>query len=338
MLRFCFRSSLATGALGVALALTTGCDKDKSGTTTTTSSPSATSVTGNAVPKSGVGDESAHAPPKREPIVTYKNVGLESPESVLYDDANDVYLVSNVHGRPTEADNDGFIAKLAPEGRVETLKWIQGGSNKVTLNAPKGLAIIGDVLYVADIDTVRMFDRKTGSPAGDVKVPGATFLKDLAATTDGRILCTDMGLKMTAKGLEPSGTDAVYAIDRTRKITTVAKRKELGNPSGLYSAGDNTWVVGFGSGELYALDVKGEKTEAQKLPKGMLDGIVVLPGGELLVSSWEGRAVLRGKYGGDFTPAIENVKSPADVGYDTKRTRALVPLFESNEVQAFELK
>jgi hypothetical protein len=97
-------------------------------------------------------------------------------------------------------------------------------------------------------------------------------------------------------------------------------------------------VVAFGSGELYAIDAQGRKTDAQKLPKGRLDGIVVLPGGDLLVSSWEGNAVFRGKHGGDFTPAIENVKSPSDVGYDTKRSRALVPLIESNEVQAFEIK
>jgi sugar lactone lactonase YvrE len=334
LLRACFTSSVC-----VAVAVTAACDKDKANTTTTTAStPSATSVTGNAIPKSGAGVESGPATVKTEPSVTYENVGLETPECVLYDDANDVYLVSNVHGKPTEADGNGFISKLSPDGRVESLKWIEGGRNKVTLNAPKGLAIIGEVLYVADIDAIRMFDRKTGAPAGDVKVPGATFLDRIAATTDGRILFTDMAMKMTAKGFEPSGTDAVYSLDRTKTLTTLAKGKELGNPSGIYSAGDKTWIVGFGSGELYALDAKGQKTDAQRLPKGMLDGIVALPGGDLLVASREGNEVFRGKHGGDFTPAIENVKAPADLGYDTKRTRVLIPLVESNAVQAFEIK
>jgi sugar lactone lactonase YvrE len=343
MIRQCFATSLLA-----VLALASGCDKDKaSSTTTSASQASATSVTGTAMPKTAATEtpttlaaDAGHAATgmAKEPIVTYKNVGLETPESVLFDDVNDVYIVSNVHGKPLEADNNGFLSKLSPDGKVETLKWIEGGKNKVTLNAPKGLAIVGDMLYVADLDTVRMFDRKTGAPAGEVKVPGAVFLNDVTATADGRVLVSDTGMKAGAKGFEPAGTDAVYAIDKAKKLTTIAKGKELGNPNGLYSAGEKTWVVTFGSGELYALDAKGKKTDAQKLPKGSLDGIVALPSGDLLISSWEGNEVFRGKPGGDFTPAIENVKSPADIGYDTKRARLLVPLFESNEVQGYEIK
>jgi sugar lactone lactonase YvrE len=183
-----------------------------------------------------------------------------------------------------------------------------------------------------------MFDRKTGAPTGEVKVPGAVFLNDLAATTDGRVLVSDTGMKAGAKGFEPAGTDAVYSIDKAKKLTTIAKTKDLGAPNGLYSAGEKTWVVTFGSGELYSLDAKGKKGDVMKLPKGTLDGIVALPGGDLLISSWEANAIYRGKPGGEFTSVIENVKSPADIGYDTKRGRVLVPLFESNEVRAYDLK
>jgi hypothetical protein len=42
--------------------------------------------------------------------------------------------------------------------------------------------------------------------------------------------------------------------------------------------------------------------------------------------------------GGSFEVAIAGVKSPADIGYDTKRSRVLVPLFEENAVEVFELK
>jgi len=58
----------------------------------------------------------------------------------------------------------------------------------------------------------------------------------------------------------------------------------------------------------------------------------------LLISSWEGNAVYRGRPGGEFTAVIEDVKSPADLGYDTKRSRLLVPLFEKSEVHAYDLK
>ncbi len=227
-----FRASIATSLLAI-LALA-ACDKDKSTTTTTASNPTAngaaTSVTGNAMPKTDtpttIAVDAGHAADKtgakKEPVVTFKT-DLSTPESVLYDDANDVYIVSNINGKPLDADNNGYIAKLSPDGKVATAKWIEGGKNKVTLNAPKGLAIIADTLYVADLDTVRMFDRKTGAPTGEVKVPGATFLNDLAATTDGRVLVSDSGLKASAKGFDPTGTDAVYAIDKAKKLTVPAR-------------------------------------------------------------------------------------------------------------------
>ena len=70
----------------------------------------------------------------------------------------------------------------------------------------------------------------------------------------------------------------------------------------------------------------------QKLPKGQLDGIVVLDGGDVLVSSWEGSSIFRGKPGGEWKAAIENVQSPADIGWDSKRKRVLIPLFQGNTV------
>jgi hypothetical protein len=338
------RSSLATSLVALVALASVACDKDKaSSTTTSASQPTSVTASSSSTPKSDTPttiaiDAGRAGATKLEPVVTFKDIGLATPESVLYDDTNDLYLVSNINGKPLDVDNNGFIAKLAPEGKGATLKWIEGGKNKVTLNAPKGMAFLGDNLYVADVDTVRIFDRKTGAPSGEVKIPGATFLNDVAVTTDGRVLVSDTGMKASAKGFDPAGTDAVYAIDKAKKLTTVAKAAELGAPNGLLPMGDKTWVVSFGSGELYSLDAKGKKGDAQKLPKGTLDGILALPGGDLLVSSWDASMVYRGKPGGDFTPVIENVKSPADIGYDTKRMRVLVPLFESNEVQAYELK
>ena len=320
-------------------ALTFACDKKENATTTTSASqPSAEATPKTTETPATTAAATATGTKARAPVVTWKDVGLATPESVLYDEVNDLYLVSNINGKPLDADNNGFISKLSPDGKVETLKWIEAGKNKVTLNAPKGLAFLGETLYVADLDTVRMFDRKSGAPQGEVKVPGATFLNDLAATSDGRILVSDSGLKATAKGFEPTGTDAVYQIDKAKKLTPIAKSKDLGGPNGLFPQGDKTWVVTFGSGELYALDAKGKKTEAQKLPKGSLDGIVVLQGGDFLISSWEGSAVYRGKPGGEFTAIVEDVSSPADIGYDGKRARVLVPLFEKGEVRAYDIR
>src|SRR5206468_12792291 len=96
--------------------------------------------------------------------------GFLTPESVLHDSVQDIYFVSNINGNPTAKDNNGFISRVRPDGAVENLKFIEGGHGGVTLNAPKGLAIRGDTVWVADIDMVRSFDAKTGAPRDSVSL------------------------------------------------------------------------------------------------------------------------------------------------------------------------
>jgi hypothetical protein len=131
----------------------------------------------------------------------------------------------------------------------------------------------------------------------------------------------------------------VYSIDKTKRVTTLAKGKDLGQPNGLLAMPDKTWVVTTGTGELYSLDAKGKKGDVQKLPKGQLDGIVAVgTTGDLCISSWEGQQVFRGKPGGEFRPIIDDVRSPADIGYDDKRMRLLVPLFEKDEIRIYDVR
>jgi len=283
------------------------------------------------------GPTAAPAAKAPAPVVTWE--GLQTPESVFYDAETDTYLVSNINGQPLAKDNNGYVSELSPDGKVVKEKLIEAGK-KVTLNAPKGLALVDGVLYVADIDTVRMFDRKTGAPKGEVKVPGATFLNDLSAL-DGKVYLTDSGLKAGKEGFDPSGTDGLYVIDTKAKkptLKTLLKSKDLHNPNGVLAIRDTLYVVTFGAAELqtYGLDGK-KKGEATKLPKGSLDGILEV-GDELLISSWDGAAIYKGKPGGEFKQVAGDLKAPADIGYDTKRARVLVPRFMDNKVEAWELK
>src|SRR5581483_4157084 len=256
--------------------------------------------------------------------------GLSTPESVLYDPDQDVYFISNINGSPLETDNNGFISRVNPDTLAVDLKWIEAGKNNVTLNAPKGMAIIGDTLYVSDITSVRKFNRRTGAPEGEIRIPGSTFLNDLAS--DGNILyLTDSGLKSDGKGgFAPTGSDAVWKIEKD-KPSKLASGKDLNAPNGVAVLNAQVWVVTFGSNELYSID-NGKKANVVKLPQGQLDGLVPLIDGTFLISSWEGSDVYRGPAAGPFTVVVENVKSPADIGYDTKRYRLLIPHFQENRV------
>lgn len=270
------------------------------------------------------------AAPEQEPAasraVRVEGVELATPESVLHVPGEDVYLVSNINGAPLEADGNGFISKFGPDGAVVALKWIDGAAEGVELSAPKGMAIRNGTLYVTDIDAVRMFDATTGAPKGAIEVAGATFLNDLAVAGD-RLYLSDTGMKAGEGGFEPSGSAAVYAIASDDKLEKLAAGEQLGNPNGLAAADDGVWVVTFGGNELYRIDAAGNKTDVTTLPKGQLDGLEMTAAGDFLISSWEGKAVYRGRPGGTFAPVIEDVESPADIGWDRKRQRVLIPVF-----------
>lgn len=276
------------------------------------------------------------APPASGPaaVVRYTE-GFATPESVLYDESADRYLVSNINGKPTDVDNNGYVSELSPDGKVVKNKFIAGGVDKAKLDAPKGLAISQGILYVADLTVVRRFDSKTGAPKGDIPIRGATFLNDVSAGPDGQIYVSDTGIG--SEGVAPAGTDAVYAIDKTGKVKPVAKGKDLAGPNGVLATDQGVLVVTARSNEVYRLDKDGTRKDVTKLPEGVLDGIVRV-GDHLLISSWKGSAVYRGRLNEKFELAVGGISSPANIGYDSKRGRLLVPRFHDNVVEAYDLQ
>ncbi len=289
----------------------------------------------NARPKAVAAKSPAEPPP---PVPVWRvTEGIATPESVLYDATLDRYLVSNINGSPVEADNNGYIAELSPDGKITKPKLVEGGAGKTKLDAPKGMGIYGNVLWVTDVAVVRRFDAKTGAPKGDIPIKDAVFLNDIAITPDGHVYVSDSGLKVGASGLEPAGGDAVYVIDRAGKVKTVAKTKELNGPNGLLLLGTSLYVNTSGADEIYKLDDRGAKSEITHLPAGGLDGLAVL-GETVYCTSWKAASVFKGKLGGTFQPAVWNVRGSADVGIDPKRSRLLVPRFLDNAVEVYDIK
>jgi hypothetical protein len=272
-----------------------------------------------------------HAP-QATSIIT----GLRGPESVLYDAQQDVYFISNINGGLLEADGNGFISRVKPDGMAVDLEWIAGGRAGVRLDAPKGMAIIGDTLYVSDITAVRKFDRRSGAPLGEIALPGATLINDI--TTDGTSLyVSDTGVR-TGPGTTfvATGTDTIWKItgDRPEKL---AEGKALAHPNGVDFANGTLRVVTFEENELYALD-GGTKKVLARLPAGQLDGIIHLADGSVVVTSWLGKQIYRGQPGGPFTVILAGIATPADIGYDTKRHLLLVPSSAADQVTLHPLR
>ena len=116
----------------------------------------------------------------------WEATGLKQPESAVYDPAKDTIYVSNVNGEPVGKDGNGFVSKLSPDGKVTELEWAKG------LDAPKGMALVGDTLYVADIDTLVAIDTASGEVKQRYPAPGAKLLNDVTADSQGRVYVTDL--------------------------------------------------------------------------------------------------------------------------------------------------
>jgi hypothetical protein len=264
--------------------------------------------------------------------------GFSTPESVLHDEAADVYLVSNINGGPLDEDDNGFISRVSPAGEIQEHRWIDGGTAEVELHAPKGMAVLGDNLYVADIDCIRVFDRTTGVPVRQHCLADATFLNDVAVDGNGVVYFTDSGLRAGAAGFEPSGTDAIYRLSGG-SVTTLARGPELGAPNGISFGPRGGFVVTFGSGEIYQIAPDGSRQVVLPGDPGrQLDGIVFLPDGGFLFSSWGESAIFYVGADGAVYRAVDGVEAPADIGFDASRGRVLVPLFNAGEVLIREVE
>lgn len=263
---------------------------------------------------------------------------LQTPESVLWDQSADVYFVSNINGNPSVKDNNGFISRVRPDGTIDSLHFIQGGRGGVTLNAPKGLAVRGDTLWVTDIDAVRAFNRITGAPIASVAVPGAVFLNDPAFGPDGSLYITDTGIGFDAKGnMSHPGPDRIFKVAPDRKVSVAAQGDTLKGPNGItWDAAHSRFIVVANNGP-YVLGWKpGDAAPAViATGPGGFDG-VELADGMLYVSSWNDSTVSMYETGKEVK-VITGVGSPADIGYDAKRHRILIPVFLSNRVEIWQL-
>lgn len=257
------------------------------------------------------------------------DAAFSTPESVEYYAIEDVYLVTNINGNPLAADDNGFISMIKPDCSVVDLKWIDGTKKDVTLNAPKGAAIVSNKLFVADLNQVHVFDLPNGKQNESITIRESTFLNGITPGTGNFVYVTDSGFK---EGFAPSGTDAIYKVWPDGKYELVVRDKNMGHPNGILDDIERLIVVTFGSGKIISIDAAGKQTVMPSPPKGKLDGLLKLKDGRLVVSSWGGSAVYVLEENNKWNVLADSLDSPADIGFDTKRDRLLVPLFKKNKV------
>jgi hypothetical protein len=255
--------------------------------------------------------------------------GFNQPEAVRYDPDQDIYFVGNWGpGEADAKDNNGYISRMTPDGEITQLKFIAGGTGGAKLNAPRGMTIVGDTLWVVDADAVRGFNRRTGAPlaTADFSAFKLGFLNDIAAGPDA-LYVTD------------TETNQIYRI-AGGKVTVALHDPALGGPNGITwdNASRRFIVVPYGGDSAIKAWIAGSKTlnVAGRSAGGSFDGVEVLSGNRLLVSSQRDSS-LYVFTGGIGRPIIHTGGAPADIAVDTKRNRVAAPFVGRNMVEIWQL-
>lgn len=265
------------------------------------------------------------------PVKLWEVTGLANPESALPDPKAGVIYVSQVDGAPDGKDGKGAIATVSLDGKTVNLKWSATG-----LNAPKGLALSGGKLYVADIDQLHEIDTKDGKILKSFAAKDAKFLNDVAADSGGNVYVSDMV------------TNSIWKLSGGKFELWLSDAK-LENPNGLLVEGGALRVAAWGvmtdgfatkvPGHLMsvALDSKAISKVGDGKPFGNLDGLEPVGGGAYLVSDWMSGKVM--KYGADSKVEVllDLGQGAADIGYDAASKTMYVPQMMKGLLQAYKV-
>ena len=259
------------------------------------------------------------------PLSTQKISGLKMPESVVQATDGRVF-VSEING--FGVDGDGQISVIEA-GQVKL--FAKG------LDDPKGLAIIGQSLYVADNKRILKL-ALSGTKPGQAEVFAAAtafpvtplFLNDLEADLAGNLYVSDSG-DLKGKG------GAVYQINaqgQVRLLISGQQDNRILAPNGLLmdDTGDVLMVVDFASGILYSYNLATKQLLDIAEGFGGGDGVVHHANGSMFVSDWKNGKVFRLDMNGEVTPLAATYQSAADIALTKDEKVLMVPDMKAGEL------
>lgn len=254
-------------------------------------------------------------------------IGLASPASMVGDAQGKEFFISNINGEPDARDNNGFITKVDAEGKILNLKFIQGGISDFMLHAPKGLALVGNILYVADLDQLKGFDKNTGKPLVSVPFPAQAghppvSLTDVTVASNDLLYASDQ----TANTL--------YRIDIAagHRVSLMLHDDRLAGPSGIavHPHTGHLIAVSWEKGKILEITPDGQLTEL--VSNGFfsgrfqnLSGVDFDRWGNMYVSDLTKGKIWRMTRDQRFQVIAEYLITPSDVSINRANNLILVP-------------
>jgi sugar lactone lactonase YvrE len=252
---------------------------------------------------------------KSEPV-------FKVPESVTFDPKTKILYISNIDGKPADKDGQGFISKVKLDGAVIKLDWAIG------LNAPKGSAIIGDCIFVSDIDQLVEIALTTGKILRIYPAAGARFLNDVAADEAGHIYVSDMS----------EGNSCIYRLNNG-KLEKWFVGSEISSPNGLSYAQGFLFVGNSGDGKIKKIHIAAKQVSDVAAVGSGIDGLSADGRGGWIVSDWDGKTSLV-SVDGNLETLLDTSTSKvnaADLAYAPEQRLLVIPTFFDNRIVAYTL-
>ena len=267
---------------------------------------------------------------------------LKNPESVAYAPKQNVLFVSNLNGKPTEKDQNGFISKVSPSnGNISELNWVTG------LNAPKGLAISNNnsKLYVSDITDLVEIDIDNGKIMKRFNAPGSAFLNDVVSDNQGNIYVSD------------TITNTIYKLDannnnNTSSLEAWLQSPLLNGPNGLHVDNTKNKLIVASLGDMSkpgagieVVDLKSKTIttlgkEGTTSPFGGLDGIVsdTTDTHYYVTDNPAGKVYIVNANGTGYGTLIDlHTQGSADLEFIPSQSTIIIPLMQDNKLVAYKL-
>lgn len=235
---------------------------------------------------------------------------------------------------PTAKDGDGQIIKLDKKGKVLDANFV-----KEKLDAPKGLAINKEILFINDVDKLLAIDLKTGIKLYEIDFSKETsFLNDIVVWDNNTLFVS---------ATDKSRLYKVNLIDKS--YSEIKTDVTISGINGLfcYKKASRIYVNGFGSdnkpnGVIGYINLKENTFTRITNLEGLYDGIFI-NNDVLYVSNWvsfekKGKIQGIGIFGSNKVATInvsEPIAGPAD--FIIVNDTLIVPAMISGEIHFIKL-
>jgi len=231
-----------------------------------------------------------------------------APESVVFDAANNRYLVSNA--------GNGTILARTLAGQFST--FASG------LTSPKGMYIQGGKLYVTDVTRVRAYLLSNGAMTMNLSITGASFINDIVGDNSTFLYASDMN------------AHKIYRINGLNSTYSTFTSSVLSSPNGLLidQANNRLIVCSYrNNAPIEAVNLSNASISTIKTTNlNNLDGLTRDDSGYYYVSCWGTNSVYR--FSPDFSsgPTLfsSGYNGPADIFYNTEAKLLVVPSMNNN--------